>query len=101
MKPGFSAFDTGFASASPKQIGNGSFSTTVSMDKSVGYGFQANSSLGVGKSVSLDNNHLPKGRVTVYEPIRLDNLTHITVNYRLDTDTNTWYINTLFPSKGG
>lgn len=72
------------------------------MDKPVGKGFQTNYDGNVGKSINLQYGIPTKGSGNIGEPIKYpDPLTHVTVSYNLDPETNTRYINTLYPSLGG
>lgn len=102
VKPGSQVFNEAFDNLSQKQIASGRFSITISMDKSVGKGFQTNYDGNVGKSINLKDGIPTKGSGNIREPIEYpDPLTHVNVSYNLDPETNTWYINTLYPSLGG
>lgn len=81
VKPDSSAFNAGKAAAAsdPKRVKaleKGSFTMTIPMNKTMGYGFE---------------------RQTLN---KVTGLNHVTVSYNLDPATKAWYINTMYPSKG-
>lgn len=101
VKPGSAIHTQKLANATDRELMNGSMTVVVNIGKPIGNGFQTNTSKGLGKSVPLDTQtgKPQKGITFVGEPVPINNLTHVSVNYQLDTSTNTWYINTLYPSR--